>query len=208
MKLKNSFQVQTSGCFFHLCQNVYRTIIRFGLKTLYSENEDFAKQICSLPSLALLHVPDVIPTFDEIKMQFPAEGEPVLKYFEDFYIGVKGRLSRPRKAAKCDILLWNANDNTIQGQHRTNNAVHDWNNRFASLINCNHPNFWKFLHGLKKEQSYVEGEIIEALAGVRKSRRIHQIRQGTRILNITNEPTITNFEEVMTLTHIISLKKS
>ncbi|CAF2112457.1 unnamed protein product [Rotaria magnacalcarata] len=130
-----------SGCFFNLCQNVYRAVIRFGLKTLYSENEDFAKQICSLPSLALLPVPDVIPTFDEIKMQFPAEGEPMLKYFEDYYKGVKGRLSRPRKAAKCDILLWNVNDNTIQGQHRTNNAVDDWNNRFASLINCNHPNF-------------------------------------------------------------------
>ncbi|CAF2187978.1 unnamed protein product [Rotaria magnacalcarata] len=157
---------------FPLCQNVYRAVIRFGLKTLYSENEDFAKQICSLPSLALLPVPDVIPTFDEIKMQFPAEGEPMLKYFEDYYNGVKGRLSRPRKAAKCDILLWNVNDNTIQ------------------------------------EQSYVEGEIIQALVGVRKSRRIHQIRQGTRILNIMNEPTITNFEEVMALTHIISLKKS
>ncbi|CAF1162699.1 unnamed protein product, partial [Rotaria magnacalcarata] len=85
---------------FPLCQNVYRAVIRFGLKTLYSENEDFAKQICSLPSLALLPVPDVIPTFDEIKMQFPAEGEPMLKYFEDYYNGVKGRLSRPRKAAK------------------------------------------------------------------------------------------------------------
>ncbi|CAF3498212.1 unnamed protein product, partial [Rotaria sp. Silwood2] len=197
-----------SRCFFHLCQNVYRAVIRFGLKTVYSENEDFAKQIRSLPALALLPVPDVIPTFDEIKAQFPAEGEPGLKYFEEYYIGVKDRLSRPRKAAKFDILLWNVNDNTIQGQHRTNNAVECWNNRFASLINCSHPNFWKFLHDLKKEQSYVEGEIIQAIAGVRKSRRIHQIRQETRILNIMNEPTITNFEKVMALAHIISLKKS
>ncbi|CAM4741232.1 unnamed protein product [Rotaria magnacalcarata] len=116
-----------SGCFFHLCQNVYHAVIRFGLKILYSENEDFSKQIRSLPALALLPVPDVIPTFDEIKAQFPAE-----------------------------------------------------------------------------EQSYVEGEIIQALAGVRKSRRIHQ----TRILNIMNEPTITNFEKVMALAHIISLNKS
>ncbi|CAF3718055.1 unnamed protein product [Rotaria magnacalcarata] len=122
-----------SGCFFHLCQNVYHAVIRFGLKILYSENEDFSKQIRSLPALALLPVPDVIPTFDEIKAQFPAE---------------------------------------------------------------------------EKEQSYVEGEIIQALAGVRKSRRIHQTRQETRILNIMNEPTITNFEKVMALAHIISLNKS
>ncbi|CAM4960865.1 unnamed protein product [Rotaria socialis] len=63
-------------CFFHLCQNVYRAVIRFGLKALYSENDDFAKQIRSLPTLALLPVPDVIPTFDEIKAQFPTEDEP------------------------------------------------------------------------------------------------------------------------------------
>ncbi|CAF4563461.1 unnamed protein product [Rotaria socialis] len=43
---------------------------------LYSENDDFAKQIRSLPTLALLPVPDVIPTFDEIKAQFPTEDEP------------------------------------------------------------------------------------------------------------------------------------
>ncbi|CAF4755606.1 unnamed protein product [Rotaria socialis] len=43
---------------------------------LYSENGDFAKQIRSLPTLALLPVPDVIPTFDEIKAQFPTEDEP------------------------------------------------------------------------------------------------------------------------------------
>ncbi|CAF3392651.1 unnamed protein product [Rotaria socialis] len=167
-----------SVCFFHLCQNVYRAVIRFGLKALYSEDEDFAKQIRSLPTLALLPAPDVIPTFDEIKAQFPAEGEPVLKYFGEYYIGVKGRLSRPRKAAKFDILLWNS------------------------------PQFLEIFKWFKKKQSYVEGEIIQALAGVRKSRRVHQIRQEKRILNIMNEPTITNFENVMALAHIISLKKS
>ncbi|CAF3046448.1 unnamed protein product, partial [Rotaria sp. Silwood2] len=171
-----------SGCFFHLCQNVYRAAIRFGLKTLYSENEDFAKQIRSLPALALLPVPDVIPIFDEIKAQFSAEGEPVLKYFEEYYIGVKGRLSRPRKATKFDILLWNI---------RVVNKLQP-------------PKFLEIFTWFKKEQSYVEGEIIQAIAGVRKSRRIHQIRQETRIMNIMNEPTITNFEKVMALAHIIS----
>ena len=37
-----------------------------------------------------------------------------------------------------------------KGQHRTNNIVEGWNNRFSSLTNCHHPNFWKFLRGLKK----------------------------------------------------------
>ncbi|CAF1314959.1 unnamed protein product, partial [Didymodactylos carnosus] len=32
-----------NGCFFHLCQNIYRAVTRFGLKTLYGENENFAQ---------------------------------------------------------------------------------------------------------------------------------------------------------------------
>ncbi|CAF4804749.1 unnamed protein product, partial [Rotaria sp. Silwood2] len=82
--IKNLFPTSNlSGCFFHLCQNVYRAVTRFGLKTLYGENENFAQQTRSLPALAFLPTTDVITTFDEIKVQFPAEGGPVLKYFEE-----------------------------------------------------------------------------------------------------------------------------
>ena len=207
--ISKSFPVSNlSGCFFHLCQNVYRSVTRFGLKTLYSENENFAQQVRSLPALGFLPAADVIPTFDEIKEQFPVEGEPVLKYFEENYIGVKSRLSRPRKSAKFDVSLWNVNENTIQGKHRTNNAVEGWNNRFSSLMNCIHPNFWKFLKGLKREQSFVEAQIIQADAGVRQNRNRKQIRREKRILNILHEPTTTNFQKVMALAQIISLKHS
>ncbi|CAF2870226.1 unnamed protein product [Rotaria sp. Silwood2] len=207
--IKNLFPTSNIyGCFFHLCQNMYRAVTRFGLKTLYGENENFAQQLRSLPALAFLPTTDVIATFDEIKAQFPVEGEPVLNYFEENYIGVKSRLSRPRKAPKFDISLWNVNTNTLQGQHRTNNVVEGWNDRFTSLMNCSHPNFWKFLKGLKKEQSYVDAQIIQAEAGVRQARRREQIRRETRILNLLNEPTTTNFQKVMALAQNISLKSS
>ncbi|CAF0793420.1 unnamed protein product [Rotaria sordida] len=196
------------GCFFHLCQNIYRSATRFGLKTLYGENESFAQQIRCLPALAFLSITNVIPTFDEIKAQFPVEGEPILTYFEENYIGVKSRLSRPRKIPKFDIPLWNVNTNTLQGQHRTNNVVEGWNNRFSSLMNCSHPKFWKFLKGLKKEQSFVDAQIIQADADARQARRREQIRRETRILNLLNEPTTTNVEKVMALAQNISLKSS
>ncbi|CAF3954484.1 unnamed protein product, partial [Rotaria sp. Silwood1] len=99
--IKNLFPTAIlSGCFFHLCQNVYRAVTRFDLKTLY----------------AFLPTTDVITTFDEIKAQFPAEGESVLKYFEEHY-------------------------------------------RF------------------KKEQCYVDAQIIQAEADVRQARRREQIRR-------------------------------
>ena len=207
--IKNLFPTTTlHGCFFHLCQNTYRSITQNGLKTLDDENEKFSQQIRTLPALAFLPVADVIPTFEQIKIQFPAEGEPVLNYFEENYIGVRSHLSRPRKIPKFDIPLWNVNTNTLQGQHRTNNIVEGWNNRFSSLINCHHPNFWKFLRGLTKEQSYVDAQIIQAEAGVRQARRREQIRRETRIFNLLNELTTTNFEKVIALAQNITLKSS
>ena len=151
------------------------------MKTLYSENENFAQQIRSLPELAFVPTTDVIPIFDEIKPQFPAEGEPVLSFFEENYIPIKTCLSRPRKASKFHISLWNINMNTLRGQHRTKIVVEGWNNRFTTSMNCSHPNIWKFLKGFKKEQSYVDAEIIRAEGGVRQARKREQIRRETRI---------------------------
>lgn len=180
--IKSLFPTSVSnGCFFHLCQNIYRAVTRFGLKTLYGEKENFAQQIRCLPALAFLPITDVIPTFEQVKCQSPAEGVPVITYFEENYISVRSRLSRPRKLPKFDISLWNVNTNTLQGQHRTNNVVEGWNNRFSCLMNCSHPNLWKFLKGLKTEQSYVDAQIIQAQAGVRQARKREQIRRAARI---------------------------
>ena len=110
-------------CFFHLCHNMYRVVIGFGLKTSYSEDENFAQQIRTLLIFAFLPTTDVIPIFGEMKAEFPAEGEPVLSFFEENYIGIKTRLSRLRKAPKFDISSWHVNINTLRRQHRTNNVV-------------------------------------------------------------------------------------
>ena len=104
--IKICFQQQTyMGVFFTSAKTMYRAAIRFGLKTLYSENENFVQQIRSLPALAFLPATDVIPRSDEIKAQFPVEGESVLSFFEENYIGFKTRLSHPRKASEFDIII-------------------------------------------------------------------------------------------------------
>ncbi|CAF2669932.1 unnamed protein product [Rotaria sp. Silwood2] len=68
--------------------------------------------------------------------------------------------------------------------------------------------FLQFDSGLKKEQCYVDAQIIQAEAGVRQARRREQIRRETRILNLLNEPTTTNFEKVMAPAQNITLKDS
>ncbi|CAF4721956.1 unnamed protein product, partial [Rotaria sp. Silwood2] len=155
-----------SGCFFHLCQSVYRAVVRFGLKTDYSDDPLLAQQIRALPALALLNTDDVIDTFEELKQQFPIQRKPVLEYFEKIYIGEHNRASRPRKRPQFNVKLWNVHQGTLRGGHRTNNMLEGWNNRFASLVDRTHPNIWKFLNSWKKEQLMVEAELIQAEAGV------------------------------------------
>ncbi|CAF0820168.1 unnamed protein product [Adineta ricciae] len=157
----------------------------FGLKTSYGEDENFAQRIRCLPALTFLPIADVVRTFEQIKGQFPVAGEPGITYFEENYICVRSRLSRPRKPPKFDLQLWNVNTNTLQGQHRTNNAVEG------------HPNLWKFLKGLKTERSYVDAQITQATAGERQARKREQVRRETRILNILYESTTTNFDKKM-----------
>jgi hypothetical protein len=48
--LRTAFpQANINGCFFHLCQAVYRAVVRFGLKTEYAEDQSLAQQIRALP---------------------------------------------------------------------------------------------------------------------------------------------------------------
>ena len=150
--LRTAFpQANINGCFFHLCQAVYRAVVRFGLKTEYADDQSLAQQIRALPALAFLHVDHVIETFEALKDQFPTQGQRVLSYFEDTYIGEKCRGTRSRKKALFNVKIWNVHERTIQGHHRTNNVLEGWNNRFSTMVNCDHPNIWKFLGLLKKE---------------------------------------------------------
>ncbi|CAF2032027.1 unnamed protein product [Rotaria magnacalcarata] len=135
----------------------------------------------------------VIPTFDEIKAQLPMESEPVLKYCEENYISIGTGSSRSRKMPKFDISLLNVNNNIIQGKHRANTVIEGCNNTFSSLMGCSSLNFWKFIKGLKKEQSFVDAQVIQTDTDTRQARKRDQIRRETHILNLLNVRTTTNY---------------
>ncbi|CAF1241238.1 unnamed protein product [Rotaria sp. Silwood1] len=96
----------------------------------------------------------------------------------------------------------------LQHVKRTVQRIRQRHQNPLSLPMEHYPNIWKFLKGLKKEQCYVDAQIIQAEVGVRQARRREQIRRETRILNLLNEPTTTNFEKVMALAQNIALKDS
>jgi hypothetical protein len=112
------------------------------------------------------------------------------------------------KKPQFELVVWNVHERTVNGYHRTNNLIEGWNNRFSSFVDCVHPNIWKFLESLKKEQSYVEAQLHQAEAGVRRRKNLVVERREKRILNILKESSTTNLEKILALANNISLKSS
>ncbi len=63
--------------------------------------------------------------------------------------------------------LWNCYDATLENLPKTNNFVEGWYCGFSQLLGAYHPSIWKFIDGLKNEQSPNEVKIEQYIAGER-----------------------------------------
>ena len=79
-------------------------------------------------------------------------------------------------------------EQTFQGLPRTNNAVKGWHRSFQASVGGCHPNFWKFIDILKREQNLAQVHIAQARAGHQPEpqRRRYQ-DSNQRILNIVQD---------------------
>ena len=101
---------------------------------------------------------------ESVADEFPLDAQEVIDYFEDTYIG-RLRPGGHRRAPLFDLALSNMYDQTIKDLPRTNNAVEGWHRRFQANVRAHHPNFWKFINILKREQSLNHFNISQARAG-------------------------------------------
>lgn len=82
-------QANINECFFHLCQAVYRAVVRLGLKADYSTDQNFTQQNRALSALVFLDVNDVVDTFDKIGRTISRQKKACSVVFRKTYIGVK-----------------------------------------------------------------------------------------------------------------------
>ena len=75
------------GCFFHFSQAIFRKIHSLGLQVRYKDDEDFAHKVRMLAASAFVRESDVIIPFEAVSEDFPLDGQAVIDYFEDTYIG-------------------------------------------------------------------------------------------------------------------------
>lgn len=94
-----------------------------------------------------------------------------------------------KKKWKCRFRLqnWNLYERTLNGEERTNNSVEAWHNSVQFLFNVNHPNIYRFIETLKKQQTVQYYEVAQTTAGkkARKSSKYKKVNE--RIQKIVND---------------------
>jgi hypothetical protein len=129
------------GCLFHFGQNLMRRLGNLGLKTEYSNNEDFCKWIKRIFGLALLPFDQVDDQWTKILNDKPEM--PNVDKFLDYFVGTYFEGSFP-------IELWNHFE--TKGP-RTNNHLEGYNLRLKKCVGTAHPDVFKAIRILQNEEA-------------------------------------------------------
>lgn len=171
---------QVSGCYFHLTQSVLRKVNEVGLKVDYETRDDVRGTIRCLAALS--HVPpdDVAAAFDLLSDEMPQVEhlDEVYTYFKHTYI--RGRRLPGRgghRPALFPIDVWNQMEAAGAGMARTNNICEGWHHALQSLLQCSHPNLWRFLDGLHKDSIQQRASFLQGVTGIH-----HQSQKKYRTL--------------------------
>ena len=173
------------GCFFHVCQNVYRRVQDGGLQERYATDAAFSLTIRMLTALAFVRQADLSDYYVLLEESFPECAEHVILYFEEYYIG-RLRPNGTRRTPTFPPALWNMRNAVLQGQPRTNNAQKGWHRRFASAVYCHHPSIWKLITSLPDEERSSSRRREQLVAGhdapARKKRYVDRDRRLLRLV--------------------------
>lgn len=84
---------------------------------------------------------------------------------ETFVTGVSARGRRQGRAPRYAPEIWNQYEATVNQMSRTNNYVEAWNGKFSKLIGTHHPNIYKFIEFMKKDERDNEIVILQLAGG-------------------------------------------
>ena len=178
-------QTEIKGCYFHFCQSIYRKIQSNGFNQRYLEDKEFSIAMKMIAALALVPACDVEKSFESLCAFLPPETYPLQDYFEDTYLGRPCRRGR-RREPLFGIELWNMYNRTADELPRTNNAVEGWHRSFLANVGCCHPNIWKFLTYIKREQALQQIHMVQSSAGFSiQSSRKKYLDVSARIISVT-----------------------
>ena len=122
-----------------------------------------------IAALAFVPVADIPQAFNDLEYEIRNNYNQnsidiILDYFEDNYIGRQQR-GRRRAAPMFPLQVWNTNGQAREELTKTNNHVEGWHHHFN--VNCDgvHPNLWKLIRSLRREESLIRVEVQQAIGG-------------------------------------------
>ncbi len=81
----------------------------------------------------------------------------------------------------------------MDGLPKTNNSVEGWHRGFEEQVAAHHPNIWKFINCIKKEQSLNEVRFEQYISGEESQKKKRKYRDtADRIQRLVNEYTNNN----------------
>ena len=154
-------------CWFHYCQNLWKNMQQKQLAKDYVKDSLVRRLFKYLKYLPFVPPKDVIKAFKEIKTLSDTcrKFEPMLTYFENFYIGKLVRNQQKiRKVPVYPINRWNVVSRVKEGKARTNNTQESWHKIFAFDAQV-HPTFNKLVENFRLEQKQTDVIVAQIQSG-------------------------------------------
>ncbi|ELP90225.1 hypothetical protein EIN_106540, partial [Entamoeba invadens IP1] len=161
----------TKGCYFHLCQSLWRKVNTLGLSSRFKEDQQFYNIVKSLMCLAFLPVEDVSGVFENMKKDCTdLELLKVYNYYEQTWLGNVF----PKE-------MWNQ----YCCKTRTNNICESFHSVFAKRLEHKHPSEVEWLDKIIKIETKENEQFKNMLDGVFKRKRSQNVSRNTLIENLT-----------------------
>ncbi|KAH7691334.1 hypothetical protein AAVH_40152 [Aphelenchoides avenae] len=186
--IRNAFpEAALLGCLYHLAKNVRLHVSREGLLARYNTDADFALQVRMIVALAFVPLADVELAFETLEDELPDELQPVLAYFETYYIG-RRRNDNVRRQPLFTKELWSVHARTVGNQDRTNNHAEAAHRKLQAMLQMDHPSLWKFIEALMHVQKETDFRFEQYVRGDQNVPKRKKYREADeRILTIVTE---------------------
>lgn len=125
---------KAQGCFFHLCQSLWRQVQTTGLVETYNSYASFRASFKLIQALPFLPLDEVINGLKIVKSSSTKKFKPIVSYFEKNYVGkLKANTRGIRDKPRFSMNLWNVYDRVKNDLPRTNNAVESWHSKISVI---------------------------------------------------------------------------
>lgn len=181
-----------AGCLFHLVRNLKKAICDANLMQRYKNDPLFAADAKLITSIAFLPICDISLGIIALETYLPPELQPVLDWFITNYTG-RLRMDGMRNQPRFDPAIWSVHRRVLERGDRTNNYAEAAHKKLQRAFSCSHPNIWRFIDTLRKEQKLIDADYAMCQQGMepppkrRKyrdaDRRIHELVQTYQAAN-------------------------